>query len=115
MFVEKAGTEPGHALRQRHQKKWRKYGEACQAEGMSFQPVALETLGGWHEGGVAVVNRPGQALARATGQEEGEVVRHLFRRLSILLVRGNAALLISRIPSHPQSYIDGISLIISLH
>ena len=31
MFVEKAGTEPGHALRQRHQQKWRKYGEACQA------------------------------------------------------------------------------------
>ena len=87
---------------------------------MSFQPVALETLGGWHEEGVEVVKRLGQALARATGQEMGEVVRHLFGRLLILLMQGYAALPISRIPNYPQAHIDGlinlcIFLIISLH
>jgi hypothetical protein len=42
---------------------------------------------------------------RATGQElrEGgdECVRHLFQRLGVLLVKGNAALLLNRIPSFP--------------
>ena len=57
-----------------------KYWLACQAEGQVFQPVPIEVLGGWHEDGVQVVKRVGQALARSTGQEENEVVRHLSRK-----------------------------------
>jgi hypothetical protein len=30
-------------------------------------------------------------LARTTGKEEDEAIRHLFQRLAILLVKGNAA------------------------
>ena len=44
-------------------------------------------------------------LARA--QEEGDAIRHLFQQLGVLLVKGNAALLLNRIPSFPLPEIDG--------
>ena len=50
----------------------------------------------------------GAALARQSGREEAECVRHLFQRLSILLVKGNAALFLNRQPHHPEPEIDGV-------
>ena len=66
-------------------------------------------MGGWHDGAVQILHKLAIALARSTGQEEGEVVvvKHLFGRLSILLMRGNSALLLNRVPSHPDLHIDG--------
>jgi hypothetical protein len=49
----------------------------------------------------------GAALARHTGEEESEKIRHLYQRLAILLVKGNAALFLNRLPSHPSPMIDG--------
>ena len=39
------------------------------------------------------VKKLGAALARHTGQEEGEAISHLWGRLGVLLQRGNAAIL----------------------
>ena len=100
-------SEPGHALQHRYQEKWRKYGDACQAEGIQFQPVAISVLGGYHPSGEAVVKRLGASLARQGGLEEAETVRHLFQRLSILLMRGNTQLILSRCPTHPDPMTDG--------
>ena len=50
----------------------------------------------------------GAALARQTGQEEGEAVGHLWGRLGILLQRGNAAILGIRVPARPAPHIDGV-------
>ena len=50
----------------------------------------------------------GAALARHTGQEEGEAVSHMWSRMGILLQRGNAAILGNRIPALPGALIDGI-------
>ena len=41
------------------------------------------------------------------GKEEDEAVRHLFQKLGVLLVKGNAAMLLNRIPSYPLSEVDG--------
>jgi hypothetical protein len=49
----------------------------------------------------------GVALAQHTGEEESEKIRHLYQRLAILLVKGNAALFLNRLPSHPSPMIDG--------
>ena len=51
------------------------------------------------------------ALARQTGQEEGEAQRHLFQRLSLGLMRGNATMLVCRGPDgdHPAGEVDGIA------
>ena len=106
-LVDRAATEPGHALTQRYNQKWTKYGEACAAEGVSFQPLPFEVLGGVHETAAGVIKKLGQALARSGGLDENETVRHLFGRLSILLMRGNAALVLSRTANHPQPHISG--------
>ena len=107
-LVDRAAEEPGYALEHRSREKWNKYGEACQAEGLEFQALPLEVLGGWGDGAVKTIKRLGQALARAGGQQEAEVTRHLFGRLSVLLMQGNAQLVLSRKHSHPKPHINGI-------
>ena len=72
-----------------------------------YFPVAAETLGGLHAVAVEQVKKLGAALARQTGQEEGEAKRHLFQRLSLHLMRGNAALLVNRSPDFPAPEVDG--------
>ena len=54
----------------------------------------------------------GSALARHTGQLEGEAIAHLCQRLwgrlGILLQRGNAAILGNRVPNFPDAQVDGL-------
>ena len=68
--------------------------------------MPLETLDGWHSKVVDQIRI--LAKAQGIGKDEYEVTRHLFQRLSVLLVKGNAALLLNRIPSHPMPEIDGV-------
>ena len=100
-FVNGAATTPGHALTRRYGEKMTKHGEGCRRAGMVFLPLPVETLGGWHDQTVSLVKRLGSALARQTGQEESEAIRHLAQRLAVLLAKGNAALLLNRVPIFP--------------
>ena len=70
--------------------------------------MAAESFGGWHRVAEAEVKKLGAALARNTGQEEEEAVRHLWGRLGILLQRGNAAILGNRVPAHPSAAVNGM-------
>ena len=70
--------------------------------------MPVKVLGGWGESGIKVVKWLGTALARHSGQEEAEVTRHLFGRLSILLMRGNSQMITARIPTHVNPTINGI-------
>ena len=58
----------------RYQQKWSKFGDACSAEGIAFQPLVVETLGGWEEGAVQTIKKLGQTVARATCQDDSEVI-----------------------------------------
>ena len=49
----------------------------------------------------------GSALARHTGQLEGEAIADLRGRLCILLQRGNAAIVGNRVPDFPNTEVDG--------
>ena len=49
----------------------------------------------------------GSAKARHTGEEEAQEISRLFQKLSIALMRGNAALFNNRVPSDPGD--DGYS------
>ena len=106
--LEKASVEPGYALTMRYDQKWRKYGELCRAEGIVFEPLPIETLGGWGDSAVRVLKKLGQALARASCQDEAEVTRHMFGRLSILLQKSNASLILNRTPLHPDPQVNGV-------
>ena len=58
----------------------------------------VESLGGWDERAVGEVKKLASALARNLGEDEGETWRKTITCLSILLMKGNAALLSGRIP-----------------
>jgi hypothetical protein len=78
-----AATTPGHGLTFAYTRKVRGAEEDCRRQGIAFLPMAAESFGGWHRTGEVQVLTLGAALARNTGQEEGEAVRHLWVRLAI--------------------------------
>ena len=59
-------------------------------------------MGAWHKSAVAEVKKLASAKARHTGEEESVEVARLFQKLSIALMRGNAALMNNRAPLHPS-------------
>jgi hypothetical protein len=63
---------------------------------------------GWHDKTVAQVKKLDSAQTRQTGEERSEVISHLYQKLSVLLARGNAALLLNRFPTFPSPDIDGV-------
>ena len=97
-LVAHAATTPGYALTHAHQEKMRKNEEDCRKQGIVFLPLAAEALGGWHPLAVEQVKKLGAALARQTGEEEGVLKSQLFQKLSLVLMKGNAAIFSNRIP-----------------
>ena len=106
--VAEAATTPGHSLDFAYERKMRGAFEECDRQGVSFIPLAFESLGGWHSSAVKEVKKIAQAMARQTGQDESEACSHAISRLSLLLMKGNASILINRIPSAPLGPIDGV-------
>ena len=106
--VARAASCPGHAAKEAHSRKMREAGELCRSQGIIFTPLALETFGGWHEVAEKELRKLGSALARQTGQEEAVAITHLFQKLSVLLMKGNTALINNREPVLVNSVVDGI-------
>ena len=86
--------------------KMGKYSDRCEAEGIEFIPLIVDTFGGWHKESLEVVSKLGRQVSRQTGKEEEEIVRQLRQRVAILLVRDNVNMFDSRTPSFPQAFID---------
>ena len=82
---------------------------SLQAGGNSLHPHGCIHLG-WHMAAVEQVKKLGSALARQRGEDEQLEVRHLFQRLSLLLQKGNSALLVNCTPEDdaPDATVDGI-------
>ena len=93
-----ATARPGGALEKAYDRKMRDTADACRQQGLVFLPIALETLGGMHHLAVNQLKRLGAALARHTGSDEREVVSQLMQKISLHLMRGNAAMITSRRP-----------------
>ena len=106
--VDGAATTPGFSLDFAFDRKMRGADEECARQGVAFTPLAFESLGGWHRVAVREVKRLAQAMARQTGRDESECCHHAVSRLSLLLMKGNAAILINRIPSATPPQVDGI-------
>ena len=89
--------------------KCRDYLTACQQEGIAFIPFPVETLGGWPR--LSSISRSwprARSGAMARMRMWILAVNQLFQRFLVLLVKGNAALILNRIPNHPTSDIDGV-------
>ena len=74
---------------------------------MVFIPLPMETLGGWHEQTVLQVKKLAYAQARQTGKEQSDATHHIYQKLAVLLAKGNAAMLLNRLPEFPRTDIDG--------
>ena len=77
------------------------------AENIQFYPMPIETTGAWEDGAIAIIKRLGKAMARASCQDEGEAIKHLFGKLSILLMNTNASLILNWVPVHPSPSTNG--------
>ena len=106
-LVARASQDGSSAVESAHRGKARKYEVRCAREGITFIPMAVDTLGGWHPVALETITRLGRHLARNIGKEDSECVRHLRQRLAILLVRDNVALLCARTPTFPAPEVDG--------
>ena len=75
-----------------------------------FLLLALETLGGFHQVAIDQVKKIGAALARHQGSDEQVATKQLFQRVSLTLMRGNAALILGRRPDEDlaRAEVDGI-------
>ena len=81
-------------------------GAACQAEGITFIPLVFESLGGWDDRAIKELKKLASALARHSGEDEADTWRKLIIRISILLMKGNTALLSGRIPTSPDATLE---------
>ena len=107
-MVTKGAEDGGFAVETAHSKKVKKYRERCEREGLVFLPLAVDTLGGWHEEALEVINKLGRQLARVVGRDEGDTVQHLKERLGVVLLRDNVGLLSSRAPEAAPAQVTGL-------
>ena len=109
-MVAGSATTDGYAVKKAFDRKIGRVGEACRQQGLTFLPIAADTLGGWHKVAIDQIKKLGTALARNRGEDEQVEVRHLQQRLSLLLMRGNTSLLVNRFPEGDiaDAIIDGI-------
>ena len=84
-----------------------KFNNVCKKEGINFFPLVVETFGGWHKNSIVILDRIARQLAAHTGVPDEETKRHFYQRLSILLTKGNAALILRRRPDTSDPMIDG--------
>ena len=97
--VAQAAETAGHALTFAYERKMRGAYEECLQQGIKFFPLVAATLGGWDKVAVEEIKKLATAKARHVGGEEEEQIRRAFTKLSVLLMRGNAAILTNRIPA----------------
>ena len=95
--IDQEAANPGYALRFAWDRKMRSAFEACSSQRISFIPLPVETLGGWHVEAEKQIQRIGRELSRSTaGSDQKTSTNHLFQRLSLTLQKGNSALILSR-------------------
>ena len=107
LTLAKAAVIQGSALLVAEERKRVAHANVCAEVGISFSPMAVETIGGWGKEAAETIHCIGrlQGLLRL-GLDPSETITHLFQRLSVSLWRGNAAMWAARAPAVPPS-VDG--------
>ena len=84
------------AIEMRKASKNRAHLNDCCAQGITFQPLVVETFGGWDKDAAKYLKDIARLDARRWAKNDAIEIKHFFERLSVALQRGNAALLINR-------------------
>ena len=101
-----ASSIAGHALQVAEERKRAAHAEACRSAGISFIPLAMETIGGLSHELINTIKCISRMQANRLGTSPSDAFRQLVQRLSIALWRCNAWSWINRQPIVP-AYVDG--------
>ena len=96
-YLVRAAQEAGVALEGASRDKRDKHQQRCEDQGLLFAPIAVETFGGWGKEAVDAIKGVSRALARNQARSDSEVIGHSFQKLSVVLMRGNASILATRL------------------
>ena len=105
--VHGAAENKGYALSICEERKMATHAASCREVGVSFIPLAVESLGGWSDLAAKTISRIGRLLGQKLGIPPSITSRQLFQRCSVSLWRGNAALWLHRFPPI-SSFIDSV-------
>ena len=95
-ILHRAADSAAAAIEMRKAAKMRDHFNNCRAQGIFFQPLVVESFGGWDKDAAKFLKTIARQDARRWGKEGSIEIKHFFQRLSVALQRGNAALLIDR-------------------
>ena len=95
-LLHRAADTPAAAIESRKATKIRAHFDNCRAEGIFFQPLVVETFGGWDKDAINYLKKIATKGSRRWGLTNAIAIKQFFQRLSIELQRGNAALLFER-------------------
>ena len=96
VYFSLAADSAAAAIEMRKAAKMRDHFNNCRAQGIFFQPLVVESFGGWDKDAAKFLKTIARQDARRWGKEGSIEIKHFFQRLSVALQRGNAALLIDR-------------------
>ena len=107
-ILPRSSKSSGAALEAMKSHKFSKHHRPCQANGVVFIPLVVETLGGWDSDAVFHLRAIAkQATSRSPSSPE-TAINQLFQRLSVLLQRANAGLILARAPPLPPPHVLGV-------
>ena len=95
-ILHRAADAAAAAIEMRKSSKNRAHFDNCHSQGIFFQPLVVETFGGWDADAVKHLKDIARLDARRWAKNDAIEIKHFFQRLSVVLQRGNAALLINR-------------------
>ena len=107
LTLQGASTSQGSAIVVAEERKKTLYSDACHSEGISFLPLAVETLGGWGSEALSFIKHLARLQALRLDLDQAVSSNHLLQRLSVCLWRHNATMWTSRLPISPPS-VDGV-------
>ena len=95
-IIDRAADIAGSAIDMRKTEKNRKHAANCRASGIFFEPLVVETFGGWDATAVKTLKALATHCAPRKSLPPALEIKQFFQRLSIALQRGNATLLLCR-------------------
>ena len=106
--LQQVSNSSGAALEKMKKAKIGKHFQSCRQQGITFMPLVVETLGGWDSEASFHLSKIAEMTAHRSSKRAGDVKRHFFQRLSILLQRANSSLIATRAPPPPAPHVTGI-------
>ena len=73
--------------------KNRAHHDDCRAQGISFQPLVVESFGGWDKEATKFLKEMARLDARRWGKNDALKIKHFFQRLLALFFRFNVSFL----------------------